>query len=109
MMSIDDYLDKGMYLAGYLGYEAGLTIDKPISQAHASTIPLAWFGIYTNYFQFDSETLQFDIEDSPQDIRNIRLNINEDEYIDSLTKIKDYIAAGDVFADYFPAYGGRDY
>lgn len=97
LQSIDDSLKSGMFLAGYLGYEAGLDLDKPIAQRRGSSLPLAWFGVYRNFLSFDSEVLELGSEGSPQDIKNLRLNVEKNHHSDCIRKIKEYIASGDVY------------
>lgn len=91
---IDSILASGKHLAGYLSYDAGLVLDKPIQSRHASTLPLIWLGVYDGCSELDTMELE---QDSADDITEPRLNVTEAEYIRCIDRIRDYIAAGDVY------------
>ncbi|MHB0998456.1 MAG: aminodeoxychorismate synthase component I [Armatimonadota bacterium] len=94
---LDEYLEYGFYIAGYLGYEAGLNLDKPIISKHKQSMPLIWLGVYKRCLVFDSETLDLGCVGELNDISDIRLNITEDDYLNNIRIIKEYITAGDIY------------
>jgi len=91
---IDALLASGKHLAGYLAYDAGLVLDKPIQSRHAPTGPLIWLGVYDRCRELDTCELE---HGSAADISDGCLNVTEDEYIRCIDRIRDYIAAGDVY------------
>jgi para-aminobenzoate synthetase/4-amino-4-deoxychorismate lyase len=91
---IDSFLASGKHLAGYFAYDAGLVLDKPIESRHAPNLSLIWLGVYDGYAELDAGELEFG---SAYDISEPRLNVTEDEYIRCIDRIRDYIAAGDVY------------
>lgn len=97
LKQIDMKLNAGKLAAGYISYDAGLMLDKAIDSEHKPSLPLAWFGIYNSYTTFNSETIVLGEEDAPDDISDIHLNVSEEEYLDCVQRIKDYIASGDVY------------
>ncbi len=94
---LDEALASGKWAAGYLGYEAGLVLDKPIAPRHTSTVPVAWFGIYDKPVQLEYQSLRLGGLGSAEDIGDVRLSVDEREYSDCIERVKDYIAAGDVY------------
>lgn len=91
---IDDLLDSGKHLAGYISYDAGLVLDKPIASSHQATVPLIWLGVYDSFSEVDLGDLEYG---SPDDVTEPQLNVTEGEYLCCIDRIRDYIAAGDVY------------
>ena len=91
---IDNLLDSGKHLAGYISYDAGLGLDKPIASRHEATVPLIWMGVYDGFSEVDLTDLEYG---SPDDVSEPTLNVTEDEYLRCIDRIRDYIAAGDVY------------
>jgi len=96
LCQIDERLKCGRFLAGYLSYSAGHSLDKPIPSNHTPAKPLAWFGVYADRAMFDSESVNLPAG-SPSDIADLRLNISTDEYLVAVEAIKGYIRAGDIY------------
>ena len=94
---IDDCLESGLFVAGYLGYEAGLALDKAIAPRHKNSLPLAYLGVYEKCRELDSEEIDLPAEESSPELSNLRLNIKEEEYLAAIKKIKEYISAGEVY------------
>jgi len=114
---IDTLLASGKYLAGYISYDAGLAVDKPIRSRHTPCVPLIWLGVYDGF----SEACPALFRDSestwqPASVRAstrsgepgiarthnlataaVQLNVSECEYLACIDRIRDYIAAGDVY------------
>ena len=108
---IDTLLQSGKHLAGYLAYDPGLALDKPIRSRHSPSVPLIWLGVYDGFSEV-APALFRDFGSARQpgiahgqnpetskaaDIRNPRLNVPESEYLACIDRIRDYIAAGDVY------------
>ncbi len=84
---MDCCLASGMSVAGYIAYEAGLVLDKPIQSRHRSDQPLVWLRVYRDCSEFDSESIDLGGASSTG-ARNLALNISEDEYLDSVRRIR---------------------
>jgi len=113
---IDTLLASGKHLAGYISYDAGLALDKPIRSRHTPSVPLVWLGVYDGYAEINPAlvrdcgcpqqsatpraSMQSDGPGTEHD-RNpetrARLNVSEAEYLACIGRIRDYIAAGDVY------------
>src|SRR5277367_596241 len=91
---IDEAPGKGLYTAGYIGYECGYGMEPSLlSIAPAeSSVPLAWFGFY-------QDTIKFDYQPVPTSFTPPvpTLDISKDEYFDKFAKIKSHIQAGNTY------------
>ena len=94
---MDRSLESGMFLAGYLGYETGLALDKPITPRHQTSLPLLYFGAFSEFEEFDSERLELGGQAPAQDLNHIRLSISEEEFLARVDQIKKYVSAGDIY------------
>ena len=72
-------------------------MDKRIESRHSSDQPLIWLACTATVLECDSESIDLGGSGSARDVRNLALNISEDEYLDSVKRIQDYIAAGDTY------------
>lgn len=103
---------RGLYLAGYLGYECGYYMEYasrysagPIS-GPSDLLPLARFGAYDESFIFDHAVGSF-LGQIPPDASTVSrpgqftrastLDISEDEYKQKILAIKRYIESGDTY------------
>ena len=98
---IDAALASGKYLAGYFAYDAGFALDKPIQSRHNPTLPLIWLGVYDDAVDVDDASLQVSYleghGDSAGNITNTPLSVTEQDYLACIDRIREYIAAGDVY------------
>ncbi|HBG21028.1 MAG TPA: hypothetical protein DDY32_17625 [Desulfobulbaceae bacterium] len=108
--ALQQRLTDGLYLAGWVGYEFGAMLEGGIagdSELFADRgTTLADLGVFLKPLRFDHSTGEnnFPFEDSaagriPDDflIENIHANMTEEEFIDALQVVRDYIAAGDTY------------
>ena len=110
------FLDEGLYLAGYLGYELGYLLEPRLAESFMSrrpgrlmsTLPLADLGVFQKPHTYDHLAVSFSggeacsSETASETVQrfqvsNLRLNLARDEYLDAIRKIKSYIAAGDTY------------
>jgi para-aminobenzoate synthetase/4-amino-4-deoxychorismate lyase len=111
---IEQALAGGSYVAGFLTYEFGAHLQMREGaryDADRKSVPasLAWFGIYSEAFIYNHRTGKFEgrspdqymAEDTPPDsdfeIDDLHLNIPREIYTEKITKIQDYIRAGDTY------------
>ena len=111
LQKLQKQLTAGYYLAGWVGYEFGSMLEgrylRDTSSFSRPPAILADFGVFLKPFKFDHHTgdTNFPIEvegntskDSPAySVVNLRANMGEDEFVQNLHKIKEYIAAGDTY------------
>lgn len=108
---IENYLDQGLYLAGWFAYEFGCLLEpvlhKKLKRGPAGTL-LASLGVYDEPVVFDhlrnrftgalpwpasaESTLRPDFR-----ISNLRLNESPERYFANIAKIKSLIEAGDTY------------
>ena len=107
---IDQALASGAYVAGYLAYECGESLQKIDHCGRQNTkLPPGWFGVYSKTCVFDHRTGEFE-GDAPDDfpaedpkpgesfaIQNLRLGIDEKSYAQKIAAIQEYIRAGDTY------------
>ena len=107
---IDQALASGAYVAGYLAYECGESLQKMDHCGRQNTnMPSGWFGVYSKACVFDHRTGEFE-GDAPDDypaedpkpgesfaIQNLRLGIDEKSYAQKIAAIQEYIRAGDTY------------
>lgn len=93
-------VNKGRYVAGFICYEVGYLLEerfqKFIDLKGKFEIPLACFGVYKKVIkrrEFNEEVESF----SKVFLEDLRFNVSEREYVDSVFKIKNYIESGDVY------------
>jgi para-aminobenzoate synthetase / 4-amino-4-deoxychorismate lyase len=96
LASLDDAVSKGLYAAGYIGYECGYANEpslRPLAPQHPSLTPLAWFGFYRHAISFKY------VREPPPEITlpDTTLGILKEDYIRKIADIKSHIWAGDTY------------
>jgi len=111
---IEAALAEGCYVAGYLSYDCGEGLralpGKQEGGAKAGAerkdaLPLAWFGVYRHAYIFDHRTGRFEGsapdavgEPAPAyDIRDVRLDISEQDYAAKIDAIHEYLRCGETY------------
>ncbi|MEN6374748.1 MAG: chorismate-binding protein [Smithella sp.] len=93
---IDDYRQKGFYMAGFLSYELGYLLEDVLNQYDPKQdYPLMWFGVYNKPRRL-AKPLTPGNNDKYYLSRPI-LATNENEYEKIISKIKDHIGNGDTY------------
>jgi len=112
-----EMLDKGFFLAGYVGYEFGYMLEPILARSFMprlpsrnsqSSLPLADLGVFNKPRVYDHQAESFTGEGSwlPEDgsepgatfaIDNLRLNLERGHYLEAINRIKSYIEAGDTY------------
>ncbi len=88
-------LKDGYYLAGFLSYEAGYSLEKRLWQDKQHDFPLVCMGVYGAPLRFSPRF--FAPYRTTASLTNLRLNIQQEKYFDNITAIRNYIAKGDVY------------
>lgn len=107
---IEEALASGFHVAGFFSYECGYHFEKFCGDPPSlQGFPLAWFGVYETPLVFDhalgcfqgsalAQRLQMDRQkDTNPAVDHLTLGISKDEYVASIRKVKEYIAAGDTY------------
>lgn len=111
-------LAQGYFLAGYLSYEFGYLLEpilaqsfrpRPAGQNVYNSLPLADLGVFTTPHVYDHLAHSFTTEKGPWPSGNgvesgalfnidaLRLNLEKEEYLAAIRRIKSYIEAGDTY------------
>ena len=93
---------RGLTAAGYLAYELGYLLEPklahliPQDRAH----PLIWMGLFERARELDGagvRRLLAERGSGGHRLERPRLSIRRDDYLKVVARVKDYIAAGDVY------------
>jgi para-aminobenzoate synthetase/4-amino-4-deoxychorismate lyase len=106
---IEQYKKQGLYLCGYLAYEAGYYfIDKVIDKistkkTKAPKQPLLYFIAFKDLHHANNDEVEACFNKSapyPESnlcLHDLQLNIDKPDYLKAISKIKEYINAGDTY------------
>ena len=102
---IEQYKKQGLYLCGYLSYEAGYYfIDKTIQPRHKKIQqPLLYFIAFKDLQRPSHDDIEacFNRAElfpaSQLCLHDLQLNVSKPDYLKNISKIKEYISAGDTY------------
>ncbi len=106
---MQEVLDQGQYLAGWMSYEFGYLLEPglfpllPVSATGGG--PLASFAVFSEPLMFDHQTGRNHLPCSSTSalklpdfqIEGLRPSQSRSSYLDAICRIKEYIAAGDTY------------
>lgn len=96
-------LADGWHVAGYLGYELGLSFEERLAALlpPLNVRPLLWLGVYPAPEILDrastAEWLAAHVKGAPARVDEIAFSMSRAEYEAAFTRVMDYIRAGDVY------------
>ena len=100
---LEKKLDEGFFLAGWLTYEAGYGFEDCLAD-HARTLPpspLGWFGVYPQPERFSAREVEELFAEagtlSAPILNNLSFNLSQAEYDGKIERIREQIAAGNVY------------
>lgn len=88
---MEEALQAGHHLAGFLSYEAGYAFEETLQENKTYDFPLLYFGVYTRPSTPDVSP------DSNATISRPTINITQSTYFNHIDLIKKQIAAGDTY------------
>jgi len=118
---VDQFVAKGMYVAGYLTYEAGYAFVDLTEEIHETGDPLLWFGIYEPPVVLEASTVQEMLTSGsatrtpylpplatpppaslatlapPPTCTDLTLDSSREEYEDAVRRVQSLIREGDVY------------
>ena len=97
--ALDTEVGRGRFVAGYLGYEAGLAFEE-IAPAPGGARPLAWFGVYDAPHVLAQQALDALVETAagePLALENLRLEADRPTYLARVEAVRQHIREGDVY------------
>lgn len=88
LSKIDEYLKDRFFVAGFITYEAGYPLIG-IEPKFSIDLPLIWFGIFEGYkiSEIPKHLYNFSIS-------NIEFDLDRQEYLEKIERIKDYLRNG---------------
>ncbi len=111
LVKLQEYIQNGYYLAGWVGYEFGAILEGRISnninQFKKEHEVVADLGVFLKPYTFDHYTGKNDfplkshqgssLQEAQYKISELRPNMTKKEFVSSLGIVQDYIAAGDTY------------
>ncbi len=92
--AVEEALGEGLTVAGYFSYEAGYALERKLDPPGTSLFPLARFGCFEGAAPVPPVPRAVP---GSYDVSGLRLNMTRREYDGNIQRIRDYIAAGDVY------------
>lgn len=101
LVRLDEALDRGQHVAGYLAYEAGYALEPTLFAdavgQHAGGM-LAWFGVYGEPLRVPSgEAERLLAQAGPMGISSPEFALTSDAYAKKIARVKTLIEDGDVY------------
>jgi para-aminobenzoate synthetase / 4-amino-4-deoxychorismate lyase len=109
LQTLQQQLDRGHYLAGWVAYEFGALLEAGLAPRPAvdgdAGVVLADLGVYGRPREFDHHSgvtdfpLSADLPIAEEEYRidRLRPNMNEEEFVAALEAVRRYIGAGDSY------------
>jgi para-aminobenzoate synthetase/4-amino-4-deoxychorismate lyase len=106
--SIERY-SKDHYIAGYLSYELGYCLEDRLRRLNGvANAPLLQMGVFKDAIIFDHMKNSFGgahegifksapPEPAPYRVKDLRLDISRQDYVEKIERIRRYIEAGDIY------------
>jgi para-aminobenzoate synthetase/4-amino-4-deoxychorismate lyase len=89
-------INDGRYLAGFFSYEAGYAFEERLKIKDDFDFPLVCFGVYERPGKrCEVKGKRYGVKGEGLKIRGI--NVSKEEYFQNISKIRNYISAGDVY------------
>jgi len=109
LQELQQSLDNGYYLAGWVGYEFGAILEGKIAvrerPCDGCSGIIADFGVFRKPFIYNHSTGDSNLPRRQESgvlsqkygVSALRPNMDEEEYLRALEKVQEYIAAGDTY------------
>lgn len=109
LLLLQEKLDKGYFLAGWVAYEFGSLLEAGLPVPRAGYDPpksvLADFGVFLEPFHFDHNSGSGNLMDTATSlsgdaefcVSDLHPNMEKQEFLDAIDKVQGYIGAGDTY------------
>lgn len=109
LAALQEHLAKGFHLAGWIGYEFGAMLEGRMNTAknghQLNQLVIADLGVFLKPYKFDhnagENNFPFELDSGPLEgewsISSLRPNMAKEEFIEILSKVQEYINAGDTY------------
>jgi para-aminobenzoate synthetase/4-amino-4-deoxychorismate lyase len=88
---------EGMHAAGFVSYEAASALDSSLSTRKAADFPLLWFGVYKRRSSVSPLEKFESFRHYSYELSKWQPSMTSEEYRRAVERIRDYIAAGDIY------------
>jgi para-aminobenzoate synthetase/4-amino-4-deoxychorismate lyase len=102
LIAMEAALESGSHLAGFFSYELGYALEARIEHLMPQNqkVPLLWFGVFDDVHKLNGEEIDEFLHTSSSDDYHLsqpKLTMDALGYVKRFEKVKDYIAAGDIY------------
>jgi para-aminobenzoate synthetase/4-amino-4-deoxychorismate lyase len=102
LAAIEAALAEGFHAAGYLSYELGYALEAKLLglMPRGRALPLLWVGIFDRPRVLDADAAEAYLAQTANgtfEVTRPVLSIDRACYLDMVRRVRDYIAAGDVY------------
>ena len=99
---LSEGLARGLTAAGFLSYELGYLMEPKLAPLLPSerAQPLVWMGLFARPRRLDGAAVDRFLRErstGAHELGELKLSLERAAYLEALAKVKDYIAAGDVY------------
>jgi para-aminobenzoate synthetase / 4-amino-4-deoxychorismate lyase len=91
---IEKALAAGYYVAGFFSYEAGYAFEEKLRQVKAYDFPLVCMGVFKAPIRGRAAVERSSFK---EELKDLHLNISQEDYSRDIARIRDFIAKGDVY------------
>jgi len=91
---MEEALEAGYYLAGFLSYEAGYCFEERLSFSRRRDFPLLLMGVYERPLR---RLLPYDRRLSGFSVKRVRMNTGRGQYGKNIELIREYISSGEIY------------
>lgn len=92
---IEAAVGRGLHAAGFISYEAAPGLDPAKATRHAGPLPLLWFGLFAEKTAIPPGQVRQGA--GTYAAEEWHSSLGPEEYAGAIARIRDYIAAGDVY------------
>lgn len=94
---VEAAVEAGRHAAGFVSYEAAPGLNPDLTTVRQGELPLLWFAIFEKRLSiFASSSAGADSLGSYR-VSNWRTTISREDYVASVERVREYIAAGDTY------------
>ncbi|MFQ5468535.1 MAG: aminodeoxychorismate synthase component I, partial [Kiloniellaceae bacterium] len=103
LAALEDGLARGLSAAGFFAYELGYLLEPRLAGLipRERDVPLIWMGLFERPRELSAARARREIAaraaGGGHAVEHLRLGMERAAYLEALARVKDYIAAGDVY------------
>jgi len=101
LAQIEAAVDQGLHAAGFASFDLGYALEERLMPLlpHDRSLPLLWFGLFKKPIEIEPEVLDSTLPliGPPPPITALEYALDRDAYQEKMTRVLEYIRAGDVY------------